>query len=118
MKSRRITLHRGTHSDQLRTDEYPHDGTPGVPSFGLCNTDLSKYFSIPRRQEEMDIVLSTREHHNSYAVKQSGNEHIEGRDPADHLWVDDEFAQWIGNYATAAGQEWVFVSFEYPKGVR
>ena len=116
MKQQRLTLTRGGYCEMLRTQPYERATTHGPPDFGLCDDDLRRYFNISPDCMEIDVVLSTREYKDSYAVKQADSEHIEGRDPADTLWVDEEFAAWIGKYAKAANREWVYLSFEYPKG--
>ncbi len=113
MKQQRITMKRHNEYELLRTKSYG-DYTSKRPDFGLCDNDLYRYFDISMACCKIDIVLSTREYKDSYAVKQTDTDWIEGRDPADTLWVDEELAAWIGEYAKAAKQEWVYVYFEFP----
>ncbi len=116
MKQRRITLKRDLFGGTLRTKGYYTTPNSTKPDFGLCDSQLNDYFDITKADTKVDLVLSTKECVDSYAVRQHSPDHIEGEDPNDTVWVDNELAAMIGKYATAAKQEFIYLSFEFPKG--
>lgn len=123
MKQQRITLTRETDFEMLRTKPYyqeVYEYNPDIPDFGLCDDTLREYFDVPLSCMKIDLVLSTKEHKDSYGVRRfvldDTRDFIQVQDPVDTVWVDKELAQAIQEFALAAKQEFIYISFEFPKG--